>query len=72
MVQSFKTLNTICNRAGLEHFRIIPHQTCFPEQEVSSTGVRRMALMAFTKGLNIAAARRPLLAGGWIIDTVLA
>jgi len=67
-VQSYKTLHTICSRAGLVDWRVIPHTTRFPEMEVTARGARRLGVAAFTGTMNIVSSRFPLLAGGWIVD----
>lgn len=70
-IHSFKTLNTICRKAGLEDWDIIPHFTRFPEMTLSSRGLRRLGVVTFTRVVNLIEGQFPLLAGGWIVAAQL-
>lgn len=64
---SFKTLNTVLNRAGFDDFEIIPTYAQFYEMIASSTGPKRLMVISFQRIVNTLEWFFPLLASGWIV-----
>lgn len=71
-VHSFKTLNTLCTKAGLPEWQILPYHARFSELLLRSRGVRRLVVAGFERVVNAVERVFPLLAGGWIVKTDLA
>jgi hypothetical protein len=66
-VHSFKTLNTLCAKAGLPAWEILPYHARFSELLLRSGGGARFAVLAFERFVNAVERAFPLLAGGWIV-----
>jgi len=64
---SFKTLNTLCLRAGFETWECIPYHVAFPEIIGKSMGTKKFAALLFEKIINFGERLFPLLSGGWIV-----
>ena len=67
-VFSYKTLNSLCLRAGFKEWEIIPYQVRFTELVLRSQGVRRSMVNAVQWLVNLGERMFPLLAGGLILD----
>jgi hypothetical protein len=65
-VYSYKTLRTLLDRAGIELLRLVPYYARFPEMISSSTGARRMGVLAFQRVVNALEYASPLMSAGWI------
>ncbi len=65
-VHSFKTLNTLCSKAGLSDRQILPYHTRFSELLLRSQGPTRLVVAALERLVNALERLFPLLAGGWI------
>jgi len=66
-IYSYKTLNTLCKRAGFVSWDIIPYHMTFPEMIFSSSGCKKHATILFEKLINFGEKVSPLLCGGWIV-----
>lgn len=64
---SFKTLNTLCSRAGFDDWELIPYHARFPELFMSSSGLTRLWVKSFQRLVNAVERMFPMLAGGWIV-----
>lgn len=67
-VYSYKTLNTLCLRAGFEAWELRTYHVYFTEMALRSRGVRRLAVGAAEKLVNLGESLFPLLAGGLVLD----
>ncbi len=65
---SYKTLNSLCLRAGFKEWEIIPYQVKFTELALRSQGVRRSLVNAVEWLVNLGERMFPLLSGGLILD----
>jgi hypothetical protein len=66
-IYSYKTLNTVCARAGLAAWKIIPYYSRFPEMALTTSGPLHLGVVSFQRGVNIIERLCPLLSGGWIV-----
>jgi hypothetical protein len=66
-IHSYKTLSTVCSRAGLREWQLIPYLTRFPEMMLSSNGALRLGVAGFQRVVNVIERWCPLLSGGWIV-----
>lgn len=66
-IYSYKTLNTLCKRAGFCSWEIIPYHMAFPEMISSSHGFKKYSTILFEKLVNFGEKVCPLLCGGWIV-----
>lgn len=66
-VFSYKTLNTLCLRAGFAEWQIIPYTVKFTELALRSEGWRRRAVTVAERLVNSAERVFPLLSGGLIL-----
>jgi hypothetical protein len=66
-VFSFKTLNTLCLRAGFEDWEIAPYHVYFTEMALRATGLRRASVLAAERLVNLGERAFPLLAGGLVL-----
>ena len=67
-VYSYKTLNTLCLRAGFAEWEILPYHVYFAEMILESSGARRIAIQIAQTLINICEALFPLLSGGLILN----
>ena len=67
-VYSYKTLNTLCKRAGFTSWNIIPYNVSFQEMALKSTGMQRHVVLFVESMVNMISYVFPLLSGGWIVD----
>jgi hypothetical protein len=70
-IYSYKTLHTVCARAGLVHVDLIPYYTRFPEMALTTSGAMRASVIGFQRAVNVIERFCPLLSGGWIVNTRL-
>jgi hypothetical protein len=70
-VFSYKTLTTLCQRAGLASWTIIPYHATFPEMRLQGSRPQRAAVTAFERAIGAAERLFPLLAGGYIVDAII-
>ena len=64
---SYKTLNTLCIRAGFAEWEIIPYFARFTEMQERHTGVARLAVRAAERMVNAFEWLFPLLSFGYIL-----
>lgn len=67
-VYSYKTLNTMFQRAGFAGWRMIPYRARFTEMIQASRGPKRLAAVALEKLVNFLERRFPVLSCGWICE----
>ena len=70
-ILSFKTLNTLCERAGLKHWTLVPYRSAFVEMRARQHGLGRVAVAAGERAINMAEWLFPLLSFGWIVRATL-
>jgi 2-polyprenyl-3-methyl-5-hydroxy-6-metoxy-1,4-benzoquinol methylase len=66
-ILSYKTLNTLCKRAGLASWEIIPYYARFPEMRSRHHGMARLLIAAGEKVVNGLEWAFPLLAFGYVV-----
>ena len=66
-IHSYKTLNTLCKRAGFEFWEIIPYHVAFSEMIVSAQLAFKCGVIAFEKWVNLLEWFFPILSGGWVV-----
>lgn len=66
-IYSYKTLNTLCQRAGFEAWHVIPYYVRYTEMILSATNAKRTLVRTAEKAVNAAETVFPLLAGGLIL-----
>ena len=64
---SYKTLNTLCLRAGLADWRIVPYRAAFNEMRERNRGLRRGIVTAGEKAVNAVEWLFPLLSFGYVV-----
>lgn len=64
---SFKTLNTLCVRAGFADWRIVPYRAAFTEMRERNHGLRRGIVAAGEKAVNAVEWLFPLLSFGYVV-----
>lgn len=67
-VYSYKTLNTLCLRAGFSDWRIVPYHMRYTEMALRNTGAVRALVLGAERLVQLAATAMPLLSGGFILD----
>jgi hypothetical protein len=67
-VFSFKTLSTLCLRAGFTEWRLIPYHVQYTEMALRSKGPRRAMVQSAAMLVGGAEVAFPLLSAGFIID----
>jgi len=70
-VFSYKILNTLCTRASLEDWKIIPYRFFATEMILQSRGAKRLAAQAVQAGIRIVERVFPLLSFGYIVHARL-
>lgn len=68
---SYKTLTTLCMRAGFNDWEIVPYFSRFTEMEGRHTGVLRLAIRAAERTINAFEWLFPLLSFGYVLRTRL-
>ena len=66
-VFSYKILNTLCMRAGLKDWKIIPYRFFATEMILQSRGAKRVAAQAVQGGIRMVERVFPLLSFGYIV-----
>ena len=66
-ILSYKTLSTLCTRAGFSHFEIIPYFSRFTEMQERHSGIRALAVRAVQRVVNGLEWLFPLLSFGFIV-----
>lgn len=64
---SFKILHTLCRRADLQAYELIPYRFFATEMILNSRGVARLAAQAAQTGIRVIERVCPLLSFGWIL-----
>lgn len=67
-VYSYKTLHTLCTRAGFASWVIVPYHVYFAEMALRQRGLRRSLVTAAQRAINLVEALVPLWSGGLILD----
>lgn len=65
---SFKTLTTLCARAGFAAWDIVPYHMRYSEMMLRSGAAARVGVRAAQAAVNLGEAAFPFLAGGLIVD----
>jgi hypothetical protein len=66
-ILSYKTLATLCTRAGFSEWEIIPYRSRFIEMLERHTGISRLAVRACERIINLLEWMFPLLSFGYIL-----
>lgn len=66
-IYSYKTLTTLCRRAGFARFRLVPYHTYFIEMAMRNPGMGARVVRAFERVARAAETVFPLLSFGWIV-----
>jgi hypothetical protein len=66
-ILSYKTLTTLCTRAGFTSFEIIPYFARFTEMQERQPGVARLGVRAAERAVNVLEWIFPLLSFGYIL-----
>ena len=66
-ILSYKTLTTLCSRAGFASWQIIPYFARFTEMEARHSGLVRLAVHATERAVNLGEWLFPLLSFGYIV-----
>jgi len=66
-IHSYKTLNTLCRKAGLVDWQLTPYHARFSEMVLRSSKPARMGVLGFERFVNTVETAFPLLSGGWIL-----
>jgi 2-polyprenyl-3-methyl-5-hydroxy-6-metoxy-1,4-benzoquinol methylase len=64
---TFKVLNTLCLRAGFQHWEILPYRFYATEMILNSRGAKRFLVMAVERAIRIVEWFFPLLCFGYIV-----
>jgi len=68
---SFKILHTLCRRAGLESWEVIPYRFYATEMILASTGVKRVFVILVERSIRLVERLFPLLSFGYIVRAKL-
>ena len=66
-ILSYKTLNTLCRRAGFDDWSIVPYHAAFIEMRQRNRGFRRAIVSAGERVINAIERMFPLLAFGYVV-----
>ena len=66
-ILSYKTLATLCTRAGFSEWEIIPYFSRFTEMQERHSGLARLAVRAAQGVVNLLEWMFPLLSFGYIV-----
>jgi SAM-dependent methyltransferase len=66
-ILSYKTLTTLCRRAGFSNWEVIPYYSRFTEMEERHYGLARLAVRAVQRAVNCLEWLFPLLSFGYIV-----
>jgi SAM-dependent methyltransferase len=64
---SYKTLTTLCRRAGFSNWQLIPYYARFTEMQERHSGLSRLAVLAVERVINCLEWLFPLLSFGYIV-----
>lgn len=67
LTSTFKTLNTLCLRAGVSDWQIIPYRFYATEMLLGSKGVKRVAVRIVEKLIRVVESLFPLRAFGYVV-----
>ncbi len=67
-VYSYKTLHTLCRRAALRRWEILPYHVSFAEMRLRRRGLAGGAVAIAEKVIRVAEWLFPMLSGGWIVN----
>lgn len=67
-IYSFKTLNTLCIRAGFREWKIIPYHVKFTEMILRTVGLKKFSVVFSESLINMLERLFPLGSGGVILD----
>lgn len=70
-VYSYKTLNTLCMRAGFSSWKILAYHASFPEMRLNEKGLLKVATGLFENAVHLVESAFPLLSGGYIVHATL-
>lgn len=70
-ILSFKTLNTLCKRAGFQTWTIVPYRAAFLEMRARHEGLANMGIAATERMINVGEWLFPLLSFGYIVRVQL-
>jgi hypothetical protein len=70
-VYSYKTLNTLCSRAGFSSWKIVAYHATFPELRLTAAPLMRVATSLFENAIHVIERGFPLLSGGCIVHATL-
>ena len=66
-ILSFKTLHTLCRRAGLASWEVIPYRAAFPEMRARHPGAAGLLVAAGERAVNVVEWMFPLLSFGYVV-----
>lgn len=66
-IYSYKTLTTLCRRAGFERFDLVPYHTYFTEMALRNPGMTSRLVRGLERVARTAESLVPLLSFGWIV-----
>lgn len=66
-ILSYKTLTTLCRRAGFSNWEIIPYYSRFTEMRERHSGLSRVAVLAVERVINCMEWLFPLLSFGYLV-----
>lgn len=66
-ILSYKTLTTLCRRAGFSNWQIIPYYSRFTEMQERHSGLARLAVIAVERVINCLEWLFPLLSFGYVV-----
>lgn len=70
-ILSYKTLTTLCRRAGFSNWSIVPYYCRFTEMENRHSGITRVGIRAAERVINCLEWTFPLLSFGYIVQARL-
>ena len=70
-ILSFKTLHTLCRRAGLASWNIVPYRAAFTEMRARNVGVRGVVVAAGERAVNALEWLFPLLSFGYVVEATI-
>jgi hypothetical protein len=68
LTSTYKTLNTLCLRAGVREWRIVPYRFYATEMLLESSGARRLAVQLVEKAVRAVEYIFPLRAFGYVVE----
>lgn len=66
-ILSYKTLTTLCSRAGFSNWRIIPYYSRFTEMQERHSGLSRLVIRAAERVINCLEWLFPLVSFGYVV-----